>query len=44
LLEVPDRFSVGDHIADAQVEEAFKARAVKDWLLRGVVAEPVEVL
>ena len=44
LLEVPDRLGVGDHIADAQAEEAFKTRAVKDLLLGGVVAEPVELL
>jgi hypothetical protein len=44
LIEVPDRFGVGDHIADAQTEEAFKARAVKYLLLSGVVAQPVELL
>ncbi|HRH98010.1 MAG TPA: hypothetical protein PLB55_18860 [Prosthecobacter sp.] len=44
MLEVPDRFGVGDHTADAQAEEVFKARAVKDLLLGGVVAEPVELL
>ena len=44
LLEVPDRLGVGDHIADAQAEEAFEARTVKDLLLSGVVAESVELL
>ena len=44
LLEIPGRFGVGDHIADAQAEEAFEARAVKDLLLGGVVALAVEPL
>ena len=44
LLEVPDRFGVGNVVADAQAEEGFKARAVEDLLLRGVVAQAVELL
>ena len=44
LLEVPERFGVGDVVTDAQTEEVYKASAVKDLLLSGIVAEPVELL
>lgn len=44
LLEVPERLGVGDVVADAQAEEAFKAGAIEDLLLGGVVAQTVEPL
>ncbi len=44
LLEVPERFGVEDVVADAQTEEAFKAGAVEDLLLGGVIAQAVELL
>jgi hypothetical protein len=44
LFEVPERFGVRDVVADAQAEEVFKAGAVEDLLLGGVVAEAVELL
>jgi hypothetical protein len=43
LLEVPERFGVGDVAATAQAQEAFKAGAVEDLLLGGVVTQPVEL-
>lgn len=44
LLEVQERFGVGDDVADAQAEEAFKAVAFEDLVLGGVVAQPVVLL
>ncbi len=44
LFEVPERLGVGDVVADAKAEKAFKAGAVEYLLLGGVVAEAVELL
>ena len=44
MFEVPERFGVRDVVTDAQTEEVFKAGAVEDLLLGGVIAEAVELL
>jgi hypothetical protein len=44
LLEVPQRFGIGDVVADAQADEVLEAGAVEDLLLGGVVAQSVELL
>ena len=43
-LKSQSDFGVGSVVTDAQAQEVFEAGAVKNLLLSGVVAQPVELL